>query len=267
MPGTFERLVEARLQEMSYSAEDIPPRFYLLLNITSENVQNFVRGELAGLKGISGSFKPAMQAFRSKKSERNAIISMPGPAVLARNKLSRFMYDNPDYWFSRDMAAFKRVSGNAPMTMWLTNIPLHNVREWVSPAAQALLELLYDDWQSYDKERFCWLGGNMAPTCNNVADVAKWMSRTVLAALAAGKVSRSYKEVDPKIFDWKVFNELIRNGTPRFLASWKWNTEKEWVVKTPSFHIPPGSLIYIRDSEKDADWVPELASQYVLKFI
>jgi hypothetical protein len=95
------------LIERSFEDRDVPPWFFLAthkLNLSRKRKQ-LAKGKMLGVRGISGGMS------LPTNWERCAVLAMRGPSLLRANpgNLSRVMYGNPHYMFSKGMAAFLRV--------------------------------------------------------------------------------------------------------------------------------------------------------------
>lgn len=107
------------LQEKSYGPEDVPGYFYLCptFNFRNENpLEQLVKRELIGVRGVTSSESFALGMLSTIPTGKNCLMKMYAPKLLEVNKLSRIMYDKPDYFLPNKLQSLKRVNAieNSP---------------------------------------------------------------------------------------------------------------------------------------------------------
>lgn len=107
----IENIVSEILNEASFSETDIPPHFFVVLPLETAIKNGLKDGLLRNFKnyGITDD-KRAVEKFVSRR--KNAIIILPGKETVESNNITRFMYDNLDYWLSGDLKNFLRMIGH-----------------------------------------------------------------------------------------------------------------------------------------------------------
>ena len=95
--------------EMSYQPQDIPEFFYAAIKF---NLPALKAGRLENFRGISQNAS-IMEHFLGPQTPIG--LKMPGKDVAQLNKITKFMYDNPNYLVSNDTEALSRIlmSGRA----------------------------------------------------------------------------------------------------------------------------------------------------------
>lgn len=107
----IENIVSEILNEASFSETDIPPHFFVVLPLETAIKNGLKDGILRNFKnyGLTDD-KRAMAVFVSRR--KNTIIILPGKETVESNNITRFMYDNLDYWLSGDLKNFLRLIGH-----------------------------------------------------------------------------------------------------------------------------------------------------------
>ena len=115
---TWITLFEQNLVEGSFYEADIPDFFYVGCSFSSDFAKSHkitpagAAVSLFGLEGITSSPSVA-QSFSN-----GVVIKMPGKELVRLNKISRALYDNPDYLISAGGRAARRIrSGSNPLTV------------------------------------------------------------------------------------------------------------------------------------------------------
>ncbi|MFA5557398.1 MAG: hypothetical protein WDA29_09910 [Flavobacteriaceae bacterium] len=107
----IENIISEMLSEASFSETDIPPHFFVVLPLETAIKNGLKDGLLRNFKnyGITDD-KRAVAEFVSRR--KNAIIILPGKETVESNNITRFMYDNLDYWLSGDLKNYLRLIGH-----------------------------------------------------------------------------------------------------------------------------------------------------------
>lgn len=223
--------------EASFDSKDAPSVFWLVTRLDihrEEFAEQLAEGELQGVTGISGNKMIVPHFFGIA---RNAILVMPGPEVVRLNKLSRVMYDNPNYLLSKNMTGLYRIWDKNPTETWgqrgvMENLMDHmkqvtkpwNVRE---PFGYLMNNYYGGYWrvaEDYQKS---------GRKINNVHDLAKflhWSAMNFNDEVAA-KLSPS------------DFVGPIEATFDRIAKVYK--SEGEWIVKDKTLKIPSGTRLLV----------------------
>lgn len=246
----------ALLDARSFGPEHIPRDFRLMFRLPSPDHptlgEQLRQRTLKGVTGLSDSGQVLM--LRMLGQNRNAMLIMPGKALVAKNNLSRVMYDNPEYLVSKDLAAIQRVYGDGTDRDHAINRVFQAMGEANIP--ETLQPLLQKYLDKYDEASF-------KKPINSVMDFARqWMGLNKPAALSSAREFFSdpgeFNE-DPSTWDeWlqrRYASAMTIDGyVQALLAGLKvigktfvW--EGEWVVKNKTLHIPDGSRLVLAAEE------------------
>ncbi|MFA5557394.1 MAG: hypothetical protein WDA29_09890 [Flavobacteriaceae bacterium] len=107
----IERVVDRILNEDSYTDKDIPPYFFLVTPTDIALKNGLADGYLDNFEGqgISDDKRILIKISYHDDNQPVSVIIMPGKETVRLNNLTRFMYDNPDYWLSGDLSALSRL--------------------------------------------------------------------------------------------------------------------------------------------------------------
>ena len=97
------------LTERSYTQADIPENFFLSTNLRDRMVKDLQDGVLDGVTGIAADGRVMVSIGALGTAGGNLTVVMPGKATVATNRLSRVMYENPEYWVQNNFSAAVRV--------------------------------------------------------------------------------------------------------------------------------------------------------------
>jgi len=217
--------------ERSYNNLDIPKRFFLAINFSmhddgiSSKIDSLLKGELVGVKGIAGSGLKEM--VKNWGGMRELMISMPSEALLSLNKLSRVMYDNPEYLVSDGMKALRRLfnDDNETYSSLFTKMQGYVLRVMDDPIVRGRVEYngSFSNLDQYVKE------------FKNIKDVKD------LVNFILSKMEDREGILKAKGFEW--WRKTLMAGLKNMGQLYK--SESEWLVKGNSLKIPPGSKIYV----------------------
>ena len=219
----------------SFEPQDIPKNFWAAVRFNPDDISDFQRGTLIGVKGISSS--PEI-IYEFLEAGNRAFIRMPGEACVAGNQLSRVMYDTPAYLMSKNMTALRRILG--------VGTPI-NALEYLAGRTLGLsLSRLFDFTAFLRKQEI--------PPINTEADFLK-----VLLQLA-----KDYNATDPNSraeFPVLADPSQIALGLNRVLEQCmnNYGHENEWILKNNTLHIPQGSHIGIMLPMGYGDVAPAMA--------
>ena len=239
------------LDERSFVLSDIPKDFRVVFDLGSSEDYGDAKawkalaiGRFDNIRGISdtGLIEPQFLGVA-----RNAELVMPGKAFASANKVTRILYDNPNYMLSKDAWALRRIFQS----------DTRNRERGMSHTLHNLFDYMLGAWKAQGLGRF--------------ADAVKYGNgHYQLAYLIAergkkidgvrGFIRAIRDALDHLPADWR--EERIRplaKGTADWSdAEWaKWivaaikttamiyKNEGEWVVKGDSLTIPSGSTLRV----------------------
>jgi hypothetical protein len=239
--------LDSALVERSYAASDVPGVFWLALEISKHSLdkaKDVVRGKLTGLSGISDSKGIVLNWLGVG---RNALLVMPGDDAAKLNKLTRVLYDNPEYMVSNDFAALYRlwdkkrggVSGDHGM--------MQNLVDYVRPAlsrvpSKAAATVAYAiERGDLSSSKFGSLYRAQSPKIGSIADAARFMRRAAIEIAEGARYANYVKEARAVTLD--EWAKALREGLKAAGAIYR--DEGEWIVKGDSFQIPESSKLVI----------------------
>jgi len=247
------------INEMSYEEKDIPRTFRVVFEIDRYDENEMLKNikQLASMKfeGMTGISDKHDIGFHWLGVARDAMLIMKGKEVVKLNKLSRFLYGNPNYFLSNKMAMAKRLFNKSGGTFGDSNI-IQNILEYVFKELGKLNSTLKHDieytaaYQSYSH-----FAHKKQVNINSSKDLVKWIRKT----------GKEVKEEEEKR-EWKSSERIrvvdmiaeLSNGQiekaiyDAFDQIGKiYGDEGEWVVKDSTFKVPKGSHLYILVNQKE----------------
>lgn len=237
LENLIECLTKQILVEASFNVEDVPSVFWLVtrLDAYSEDfAKQLAEGELQGVAGISGNKMIVPHFFGVA---RNAILVMPGTEVVRLNKLSRVMYDNPNYLLSKNMIALYRIWDINPADTWGQRRVIENLMDYMKQVTKP--------WNV--REPFGYLMNNYYGGYWRVAEDYQKSGRKINSIHDLAK----FLHWSAMNFDVKVATKLspsdfiapIEASFDRITKIYK--SEGEWLVKDKALKIPAGTRLLI----------------------
>ena len=226
---------------------DVPRTFRVVFDVgrnPEQSIQQLADMKLDGLTGISDKHD---MAFNWLGVARDAMLIMKGPEVVKLNKLTRFMYDNPHYFFSKNMWALNRLYQRTNDTAGV----LRNILEYLFiEFARAGFMTEYDIRYSAPYQTLSWRKDVKSLTINNIKDLYTWFMKALAdeADIDDKKewskgFRRMYyepiKDLNYHTFEKLIFRVFKNHVTPIY------SSEGEWVVKDKVLKVPPKSHLYI----------------------
>jgi len=233
------------LNERSFRPSDVPQYFRAVIDIDTKDemrssINNLKNMKLKGVRGISDTGEIAYDFLGVG---RNAMLLMKGKDTTKLNKLSRFMYDNPHYFFSEDMAMLKR--------MYSKNIK-DNRGTWHNVADKVFQEMVergiiskYEISANAPGQEISYTDTAKNTTVNSIRDAIKTFKKAMKEV-----VDKKRRFGNP----YRYFAELLelpnKTLSDIFLAATKsigeiYKSEGEWIVKDADLKIPKGSYLYV----------------------
>ena len=262
-----EEIIKAsKLAAKSFSDVDIPRDFRVMFFMPNEKVPTLgaqlARRQLEGVTGITDSGQVLM--LRMLGANRNAMLVMPGEQTAKLNKLSRIMYENPEYWMSKDMAALIRVYGG-------------------STDREAAINRIFQAAEKTPSKNFMRAVSSLdlfpsafpATPVNTVKDLAKqWFE--VAKPLLLNKLARNDMKptLDPAAWDeWArdryapmvdlgTYEKAITDALHVIAKTFVW--EGEWLLKDKTLRIPPGARLFITKPKSPYDQARFKAQQALI---
>ena len=232
--------------ETSYAQSDVPETFYVVGDFTPESASQLASFTLPGIVGISGDQR-IIRNFMGVA--RDMMIVMDGFQVEKQNRMTRVMYNNPEYLVSNNMAALKRIWSRQP------NAPnrriYQNIIDYLRRAGQVLRK-------NNSGERIAWsidydggfhVGKNFPEMVKNSWDIARWLEQAA------------------KHPNWNIKNFTLQDAHTIVLKALEligevYHDEGEWILKDKRLSIPQQSQVYllVPTVEKDK-WTNYLDTQ------
>lgn len=245
-----------KLAAKSFSEKDIPRDFRLMFFMPNDKVPTLgaqlARRELEGVTGITDSGHVLM--LRMLGANRNAMLVMPGEQTAKLNKLSRIMYENPEYWMSKDMAALIRVYGGITNREHAINRIFQAASK--TPGSKDFMRVV----SSLD----LFPSAFPATPVNTVKDLAKQWFDVAKPLLLKKLAANSQKPaLDPAAWDeWardrytplldlKNYEKAIRDALRVIAETFAW--EGEWLLKDKTLRIPEGARLFITKPKSPYD--------------
>lgn len=250
------KIMKTEINEASFQEENIPDKFFVSIMFDAEGkwmhqhkdkLQQLANLELHGLVGLSQSPKNIVQWFGMA---RDAMIIMSGKEVIKLNKISRMMYENPKYFFSKNMSALYRIfelrqedksNGRSLIQRVVEKFMRSATRSNDSSEnmGQALYDFEHDGIES-------WLGEQYLKNpvvINNSNDFAVWMKSQV-----DQKYSKRQKIPFITVEEYRKYLDQAAEYIGKI-----YKTEGEWILKDKILRVPQGStlMILIPDIPKD----------------
>jgi len=243
-PVSIARRVLERFAR-SFAPSDVPGVFWLVFSLDEAFASDIASGELKGLKGISGSSRIVLNFFNVG---RDAMLVMPGKAVVQTNKLSRIMYDNPEYLVSNDLDALYRIWAKSKQQKWGIAGVFGNMTDNIQLVLKASGDKKFRDieyligWGTLNATAYGSYAKANPPSIDTARDLARWYRNATIAILKENKRDRR----DPafaealKVSDWLP---IVKGALEQVARAYK--DEGEWVVKNDTFKVPAGSRMLV----------------------
>jgi hypothetical protein len=193
------RFKEWFYNEGSYTKEDIPKWFFAGISL---NYNELINRQLKGIEGITTSWDIALSL-----GEWGIVLAMPGPATEQINKLSKILYDNPEYMASKNWDAASRVHDEHPS---------HIVKQ-----------IIYDTLKNLGRFDLGLQISKNFPETQKLHQFIKEFWKRLNNFIPPGEVN------------WDEFKDIIITVMNQKLDY----DESEWRVKDKILKIPKGSMI------------------------
>lgn len=230
------------LNEGSYTERNIPSKFYVCINLKADTYQQLADGILPGIEGISGS----KENFGHWLHYRDAMLVMDAKGLLALNKLSRVMYDNPDYIVSDNLKHIARLfnqrdKDGATYTLVRKIVELvRKKRNFNDSYNRIAYHIGFDDGHKISEYV-------QKVRINGVKDIVSAICKVI--------DQKAYGE--PFEWDKASVQELVVEAITALGKSYKY--EQEWLVKDRTLRIPEGSMLYVaKDTEGTTEQTDKL---------
>ncbi len=222
------------LYEMSYNEADIPPYFYVVARL---NLPELVQGRLVGLQGLSSS----KGVFQGHVGYPKVVpMKIPSGDLLKLNRLTRILYDNPNYLVSKNLEPLDRVS------YMQINSFLRRVLRYIHGAEYLnLAGFVQDRLKNY----------------NNSGQLAK----QIVKILAKRNMKTDYETVKAAIE--KVSHETVADYT----YEQEWRVKPSWaritneIKKLPVLILPSTTQIMIITNELGSEEIGNIANSGLLE--
>ncbi|MFA5557396.1 MAG: hypothetical protein WDA29_09900 [Flavobacteriaceae bacterium] len=246
----IEQIVSEILKEDSYTEKDIPPYFFLVLPAKKAVSSGLLNYELKNFrnKGISDDKRILiMMSGEENRRSKDMFLIMPGKEAVANNSLTRFMYDNIDYWYSGNLKAAVRNIGIAKPT----DSTYDNFMSLVQTASYGddIIEFFDTFFNMVEDGNFGDDGAEILSQVKKIipdkfSSLKHFHKVCVSLAQFIEKVAPHLAELyyispDRIMQDLIIVHESI--AEPHAF-------EGEWMVKNDTFNIPPSTKIILTNS-------------------
>lgn len=249
--------------ESSFKTSDIPKEFSVAFELYTaeldsrrDSFRHIVKGELPGLQGISADANIKFNWLGM--GSRNAMLIMDGKKLIKLNKMTRIMYDNPDYLVSSGLRALARLFGNPHTERGVANT-LNNFSSYIITALKqagnkktAALnhDMDYRGQQLSTREFTGW------KKVQNVATFAKaykaaWLKHTKPKASGSHWTASSDRTSHKIMSEMSIstLTDILRKALE--LVGKTYTSEAEWLLKSDKLKVPSGSrLLILSQTEK-----------------
>ena len=178
---------------------------------------------IENLTGISSTTDFAYYSLSRHKD--NCVLMMNGPKVVQSNKLTKVLYNNPEYLASQDMQFLKRITAMDSRE--------GTVIEFLGYFGS---QICGTSWFNYEAD-WAKLKDNILktfethPKINSIKD----LTLLFLAELKKWKRNITFEEVKTMIVN------AIKHCASLF------QDEQEWILKDKILNIPKGSILYVNE--------------------
>ena len=242
--------------EMSFTDKDIPKFFHVAVELSYWDddskgaVNKFLRYMKArvipGVQGISDSGEIKFDWFGM--GGRNALLTMPGKELVKLNKITRILYDNPDYLVSNGFAALRRIYSSADIPRALQNINQEIIRTVSRGGAKDIAHILdgYGDILNWSDDLSKGLG-----KVKNLRQFAKQYRKNLISHWKKRKETSWAKFELDQLIEWlsnlsdAKWVDILGKAVVSAVAPYR--NESEWILKNNKLRIPKGSRLYIVD--------------------
>lgn len=246
---------------MSYEEKDIPRTFRVVFEIDRYDESEMLRNikQLASMKfeGMTGISDKHDIGFQWLGVARDAMLVMKGKDVVKLNKLSRFMYGNPNYFLSSNMQMVRRLfnKSNPSSVMGDSNV-IQNILEYIfSELGKLDATLKHDIEYTAAYQSYAHYAHKKATGIGSVKDLIRWIRKTgdILKAdeeksdwshYEKIRIVEKIKELSNSQIEKAIYNAFEKMGKI-------YGDEGEWIVKDSTFKVPKGSRLYILVNRKE----------------
>ncbi len=222
--------------EASYTPADVPTYFYCVCRLNLPQLEN---GMLYGLDGISSD--PYIIDQLLGEEGRSVILVIPSKELLEINKLTRIMYDNPNYLLSNDADAFDRIRDNGGSLRDVIKLTLNK------------LDIKVNNNSIFNK-----IMGQIG--------IVRSVRNLAMQIHAALKSQNKLPEgMSPEVFIVPLTNFLKSIGTS-YEPEAEWRVKPEWIriekeiQKMRVLRIPKNTIIYIAQDLLNQDDLMKVAN-------
>jgi hypothetical protein len=206
-------------------------------------------GILGGVRGISNSGQIIRQF-----GYRGAFLRMPGYETMELNKLSRIMYDNPDYLVSKDMAALYRIFDKDPESSYGPQGLMQNLGNYILKALQRVNHKAHNDLNYFGADSRLGYAMKAKPVSINAVPQ--------LVDYVFEQWTQEWHEeytADTPPFTKEDIRESVQKGL--YDLGQTFGDEGEWLIKDGQLRIPPSSTLVVSVDLADTDVIKRWESQ------
>jgi antitoxin component YwqK of YwqJK toxin-antitoxin module len=254
MGESLDQPDDCLLLERSYSIADVPEWFYVAVEANGDHrlneLRQAVKGKLIGVSGVSEDPEIIRQFFHV--GSRNVLFAIPGIDFMQANgKMTRVMYDNPDYLFSSNMAALRRIwlkpekPGARFDGLW------QNLAAYLGLAAKRVgMVELQRFLGEYGSPLEYKLNEDRPKTPNNAHDFAKYLYSIFQQPESAWPFSKgafshtesyTYERVQKAGYSLQDYKRLLTQFAKDVAGVY--GDEGEWIIKTRVLNVPTTSHV------------------------
>lgn len=243
--ATSDGIRETRLFEKSYSEEDIPEKLVRAFDYEQNMNWEQRTRELEHLVMSDGTGWSADEyAIADILSDKDTLIVVRGKELVELNKLSRVMYDNPDYFVSNHFANYRRVVDFGPKLKSEVWVVTYIIRQF-----SEALGAHYGETSLLKRETAIFNQNTDIPNFKNVNELYRFIMRFDLRLLdeTAQQAVQALRKLAQK--QSKVSLNLLRQVIVERPQSF--SEEAEWISKSLPVRLPKNPSIYLSDNIVD----------------
>ena len=245
----------AFISEDSFSLKEIPKNFYVAFPLGPDSkhfgthlpeyfrkesaavMAALKKGKLSGITGVSDSGEIKFEWLGM--GDRNAFLKMDGQALVKANKISRIMYDNPDYLASNGLSALFRLTmtDHGDYKQILTK--LDEYLKYGAKKAATSPDFLYA--LDYTGIPYNLKVGTQLKRVKDVGSFAKALHAMMSKYAKSEKSSRWIAAMEKT--DVAQLAKILRSALVKFGKTF--TDEGEWIVKNKDLTIPTGSTLFL----------------------
>jgi hypothetical protein len=232
------------INEYNLKSENWEKYYYLVLKLNGETIDNLLKGELKGLKGISDNVK-IIDAFFDI---RDILLIMNKDEVEKLNKIEKIDYDDVNLLTNNNFKVFKRMSGSEnshiESIIYQGFRKLESFNSYKKYANDRLIKLYKLFYEGKLRYLLNWMDNNSYKIIEKIGKVKNFKDF----------VNKIWKSVKEKIGADKDFatKEQVSSCLELILLNYAnmFKREGEILIRSRTFKIPENSTLLIKEPQQ-----------------